>query len=72
MRWSVLALSFLTTQELAVLSGLSLMMSFLSFSAVTSISTDEYGMLKKQVDRTKARTADTRNAFELHVEEHGC
>lgn len=36
------------------------------------ISSDEYEMLKRQVDRAKSRTADTRNAFELHVEEHGC
>ena len=39
---------------------------------VGNISTDEYEMLKKQVERTRTRSADTRNSFELHVEEHGC
>jgi len=35
-------------------------------------STDEYELLKRQAENTRFRAADTRNAFELHVEEHGC
>jgi len=39
---------------------------------VGDMSDDEYEMLKKQIERTKAHSADTRNAFELHVDKHGC
>jgi hypothetical protein len=46
--------------------------SELATKVVSAISSDEYEMLNKQVDRTRNRTADTRNVFELHVEEHGC
>jgi hypothetical protein len=37
-----------------------------------NISVAEYEMLKKKVDRERIRTADARNAFEVHAEEHGC
>jgi hypothetical protein len=36
------------------------------------ISVDEYEMLKRHVDRASTRSANARNTFELHVEEHGC
>jgi hypothetical protein len=36
------------------------------------ISADEYEMLRKQIERARFHTADARNAFELHAEEHGC
>jgi len=35
-------------------------------------STDEYYLLKREAERTRTATADRRNAFELHTEEHGC
>jgi hypothetical protein len=35
-------------------------------------SIDEYERLKGETERTRSSTADSRNAFEFHVEEHGC
>jgi len=35
-------------------------------------SIDEYERLKRETERTRSITADSRNAFEFHVEEHGC
>lgn len=35
-------------------------------------SVDEYDRLKQQAEKTRFITADSRNAFDLHVEEHGC
>ena len=35
-------------------------------------SADEYYLLKREAERTRTATADMRNAFELHTEEHGC
>jgi hypothetical protein len=37
-----------------------------------NVSVAEYEMLKKKVDRERICTADARNAFEVHAEEHGC
>jgi hypothetical protein len=36
------------------------------------ISCDEYERLTRQAEHTRSVTADTHNAFQLHVEEHGC
>ena len=39
---------------------------------LVTVSADEYERLRKEIDRTRSLSADTRNGFELHVEEHGC
>ena len=36
------------------------------------ISCDEYERLNRQAEHARSITADTHNAFQLHVEEHGC
>jgi len=36
------------------------------------IPADEYDTLKREAERTRSITADSRNAFELHIDEHGC
>jgi hypothetical protein len=35
-------------------------------------SVDEYERLTRHAERTRTISADSRNAFEFHVEEHGC
>jgi glucan biosynthesis protein len=39
---------------------------------VGQVKSDDYERLKYETDQTRTRSADARNAFELHVEEHGC
>ena len=36
------------------------------------ISCDEYESIRNNAEHTRSITADTHNAFQLHVEEHGC
>ena len=35
-------------------------------------SVDDYEALRRQTERARTRTADTRNAFDHHMDEHGC
>jgi len=41
-------------------------------NSVGNLSADEYERLKKETDRTRSLSADARNGYELHVDEHGC
>ena len=36
------------------------------------VSADEYHLLTKLIERARTHRAEARNAFQLHVEEHGC